>query len=171
MIMLKKLFQVDEKTAKQEQKKEKLTKHLIGNIYRGVKIPWFTYIWLTFAALGVYLVMGLSTSLTAKIVSGDFSDMKEIIYYAVFSLFTWLNFAVAYKMDVTNHLLNGRVKSKLWKKILKLPAEYFDREMPSRVISRVTVDTDNASLPFAMFLTLVAVIAILSAYFLAVTAP
>ncbi len=158
--MLKKLFAVDEKTAKQEQQRDKFSLHLLKNIYSGVKIPWGTFIWLTFAALAVYVVMGLSTSLSAKIVSGDFSDRKEIVYYAVFSLFTWLNFLVAFKMDATCHRLNSRVKNKLWRKILGLPAEYFDRETPGRVISRVTVDSDNASMPFAMFLSLVAVLAI-----------
>ena len=157
-----KLFEVDEKTMAQEKNRPKFTMHAFKNIYRGVKIPWGQYI--IAAATGVlfYAIAGSVASVSSQIAAGDFSDPSAIIKYVVISIVALGAEVAGYLLDRANYTLNTRVKSKLWRKLLRLPSEFFDRESPNRVISRVTVDSDAALVPFALPIILLVLLATLA---------
>ena len=161
-----KLFEVDEKTKRQEENRPKFTLHLLKNIYRGVKIPWGRYFLAAFVGVIFYAISGGNATNTAKIASGDFSDVGVIIRYAVMTVLSLGTVAAGIMLDYTNYTLNTREKSRLWRKILKLPTEFFDRESPNRVISRITVDSDVVYLPF----TMVTIILVLVAYIASIIA-
>lgn len=161
-----KLFEVDEKTKEQEKNRPKFTMHLLKNIYRGVKIPWGRYILAALVGVIFYAITGGNATNTAKIASGDFSDIGVIVRYVVMTLLSLGTVAAGIMLDYASYTLNAREKSKLWKKILKLPSEFFDRESPNRVISRVTVDSDVVSVPFGM----VTIILVLVAYIASIIA-
>ena len=156
-----KLFEVDEKTRAQEKNRPKFTMHAFKNIYRGVKIPWGQYV--IAAATGVlfYAISGSVASVSSQIAAGDFSDPSAIIKYVVISIVALGAEVAGYLLDRANYTLNTRVKSKLWRKLLRLPSEYYDRESPNRVISRVTVDSDAALVPFTLPIILLVLLAML----------
>lgn len=158
-----KLFEVDEKTRAQEQNRPKFTMHAFKNIYRGVRIPWGQY--LLAAGVGVlfYAVSGSVASVSSLIAAGDFSDPSAIVKYVLISILSLGTAIAGYMLDRANYTLNTRVKSKLWRKILRLPSEFFDRESPNRVISRVTVDSDAALVPFTLPIILLVLLAMLFA--------
>lgn len=161
-----KLFEVDDKTKAQEKNRPKFTMHLLKNIYRGVKIPWGRYFLAAIVGVIFYAVSGSNATNTAKIASGDFSDIGVIVRYAVMTILSLGTVAAGIMLDYTNYTLNTREKSRLWRKILRLPTEFFDKESPNRVISRITVDSDVVFLPF----TMVTIILVLVAYIASIIA-
>ena len=145
-----KAFEVDEKTRAQEKNRPRFTWHLFRNIYRGVKIPWGRYIFAALIGLIFYIISGSNAGVTAKIASGDFSNTGDIVKYVVISILALGTAFAGVALDFANFRLGARVRSKLWRKILRLPTEYFDKESPNRIISRITVDTDAALVPFSL---------------------
>ena len=88
--------------------------------------------------------------MAARIASGDFTNKGDIVKYVVISILALGTAFAGITLDFAQYRLNTRVKSKLWNKILCLPTEYFDKESPNRVISRITTDTDAALVPFSL---------------------
>lgn len=156
-----KLFEVDAKTKAQEKNRPKFTGHSLRNIYRGVKIPWGRYIIAALLGIAFFAISGTVASVTSQIAAGDFSDPTAIIKYVVISLLSLGTAIAGYMLDRANYTLNTRVKGKLWRKILRLPTEFFDRESPNRVISRVTTDTDAAMVPFSSVIIVLVLLAMI----------
>ena len=156
-----KLFEVDEKTRAQEKNRPKFTMHAFKNIYRGVKIPWGQYVLAAATGVLFFAISGTVSSVSSQIAAGDFSDPSAIIKYVVISIVALGTEVAGYLLDRANYTLNTRVKSKLWRKLLRLPSEYYDRESPNRVISRVTVDSDAALVPFSLPIILLVLLAML----------
>lgn len=144
------LFGVDEQTRAQEADRPKLSMGVYKKIYRGVKIPWGRYLLAAGTGILFYAISGSNAGVAAKIASGDFSDYGDIIKYVVISILALGTAIAGIALDFAQYRLNTRIKGKLWNKILRLPTEYFDKESPNRVISRITTDTDAALVPFGM---------------------
>ena len=154
-----KLFEVDAKTQAQEKDRPKFTGHSFRNIYRDVKIPWGRYIVAALFGIAFFAISGTVASVASLIAAGDFSDPGTILKYVVISILSLGTAFAGYLLDRANYTLNTRVKSKLWRKILRLPTEFFDRESPNRVISRVTTDSDAALAPFTIVIIVVVLLA------------
>lgn len=151
-------FKVDEKTAQEESKRAKFSFHLFKNVYRGVKIPWGGYILGWIFAFAANVVAGMKATQTAKIVTGDITDMSTVITYAVITIAASCVLFLAIFGDFASIKVNTRVRNKLWNKLMHLPVKYYDEESPNRVISRVTIDTEHASQPFNVLTVAVALV-------------
>lgn len=152
------IFKVDEKTAQEEAKRQKFSFHLFRNIYKDVRIPWGGYIISWIVAFAANYVTGMKATQTAQIVTGDITDYSTIIIYALISISSSVLLFFAITGDFASIRVNTRVRNKLWNKLMHLPVRYFDEESPNRVISRVTLDTENASQPFSVLTVAIALV-------------
>lgn len=156
---MSKIFEVDEKTKKQEAARTRFSMHLFKNMYTGAKIPWGRFVIALILSLVTFFISGSSSGLTAQIASGDFSDIGAIIKYVAISILALSTVISGIVLDFALYTLNTRVKSSFWKKLLRLPMEYFDKESPNRLISRLTSDSDAAFQPFGMISMILTVLA------------
>lgn len=116
-------------------------------VLSGVRIPWL----LIAISLGSSFIMAnsmiRSAVITAQVIdsSGNINT-NDLTQYIVYTLCAGL-FAVVgtYVNNLLTEKINLGVRTKLWKKMLKLPLAYYDRESGESLVSRVTTDCNQAS--------------------------
>lgn len=116
-------------------------------VLSGVKIPWILMlISLVSSFLMANMMIG-SAVLTAKVVdsSGNLRT-EDLIRYIVLLLGSGLLASVGmYCNSVMSEKINIGVRTKLWKKMLRLPMRCYDQESGETLVSRITVDCNRAS--------------------------
>lgn len=139
------------------KKKESLL-HRIGSYFRilkGVKLPWLLIL------LSVILTIALGMSeievatLTGDIIDGAQNAIrgKELIrYVALTAMLAAFTVSESYFTRKMEEVITLRVRVKLWRKIMHLPASYYDLDNGNELVSRVTSD---ASAPASLISTFV----------------
>lgn len=122
-------------------------------IFKGVKLPWILII----CALGSSIVMSFAqirvATMTADIIDAtqyavNGSALASYIgAAAVSAAFTVVSTYFTRKMEETVSL---RIRVKLWNKIIRLPAEYYDKDNGNELVSRVTSDASQPALLFTL---------------------
>lgn len=132
-------------------------------IFKGVKMPWILIIITAVLSIAVGLGELEVATLTGDIIDGTQNAIKasELINYvavtAVTAAFTVLS---TYFTRKTEETVTLRIRVKLWRKIMHLPAAYYDRDNGNELITRVTSD---ASAPADFIITvLVAVTSVVT---------
>lgn len=139
------------------KKKESLL-HRIGSYFRilkGVKLPWILIL------LSIVMTIGLGMSeievatLTGDIIDGSQNAIrgKELIkYVALTAMYAAFTVSESYFTRKMEEVITLRVRVKLWRKIMHLPASYYDADNGNELVSRVTSD---ASAPAGLISTFV----------------
>lgn len=127
-----------------------------AGIFRGVRIPWVVLsLVLGLEIINSYVFMEQAT-LTADII--DASQMaidldKLLRFVAVLVLNAVLSISSNYISGWTSEKINSGVRTKLWNKLMHLPARCYDVESGDTLISRVTTDTEYSSYYFSLAIT------------------
>lgn len=113
----------------------------------GVRIPWLLMLVSIVSSFIVANVMIGSAVLTAKVVdsSGNLRTGDLVRYIVLLLSSSLLSALGAYCNSVLSEKINIGVRSKLWKKMLRLPMRYYDAESGESLVSRITVDCSRAS--------------------------
>lgn len=108
------------------------------------------YLWiLLYIALSFGLTnVGVSTTeYTAEMFAGNVSFSGVILPFIIFStaglLIGTLN-GIAYY--ICTSLIDRNLRRTVWKKIVRLPMNYYDSNEPSELLSRITTDTSDVSM-------------------------
>lgn len=116
-------------------------------VLSGVRIPWLLVAISIISSFVMSNAMIKSAIITAQVIDSS-GNMKtdQLTQYIVYTLGAGV-FAVvgSYVNAVMTERINLGVRKKLWKKMLKLPLAYYDRESGESLVSRVTTDCDQAS--------------------------
>ena len=116
-------------------------------VLSGVHIPWLLVIISIVSSFVMSNAMIKSAIITAQVIdsSGNIKT-EQLTQYIIYTLGAGLLAVVGnYVNSVMTERINLGVRTKLWKKILKLPLSYYDRESGESLVSRVTTDCDQAS--------------------------
>lgn len=116
-------------------------------VLSGVKIPWIlALISIVTSFLMANMMIGTAV-LTARVVDSNGNLRSEdLVRYIGLLLGSGLLASVGnYCNSVTSERINIGVRTKLWKKMLRLPMRYYDAESGEALVSRITVDCSRAS--------------------------
>ena len=145
---------------------DKKVKHVLGKLYKGVKIPWLSIILGGFLAVFNALVILTQFENYNAIFTGTMQDLSPLFAYLTASFVQYLLiFASVISSLGLVRVVTG-VRRKVWKKMLHLPVRTFEKETPEGMLSRITSDAEYASQPF----TVVIVILQILTYFMSMTA-
>jgi ATP-binding cassette subfamily B protein AbcA/BmrA len=128
-----------------------------AGVFQGVKIPWILLgISLLCAIISSYVELN-SVTLTAQIIDSSQSiKASKLVKYIVYVLESGvLSIVSNYIAALSAQKINLGVRTRLWKKILRLPANYYDGQSGEGLVSRVTSDTDKASTYFSIGISLI----------------
>ncbi len=116
-------------------------------VLSGVKVPWILVLISIVSNFLMANMMISSAVLTAKVVDSNGNLLTEdLIRYIVLLLGTGLLASLGtYCNSVMSEKINIEVRTKLWKKMLRLPMRYYDLESGETLVSRITVDCSRAS--------------------------
>lgn len=116
-------------------------------VLSGVKIPWILILISLVSSFVMANAMIGSAVVTAKVVdsSGNLRT-EDLLQYVGLLVGSGLLAALSNLCsNVMAQKINIGVRTKLWKKMLRLPMSYYDREGGEALVSRITADCDQAS--------------------------
>ncbi len=116
-------------------------------VLSGVRIPWILMLISLVSSFMMANAMVSSAVITAKVVDAQGNlQTADLIEYIILLFGSGL---LASAGTLCNNLLTQKVnlgvRTKLWKKMLKLPMSYYDGESAETMVSRITNDCDKAS--------------------------
>lgn len=116
-------------------------------VLSGVKIPWLLMLVSIVSSFIMANAVVGSAVLTAKVVdsSGNLRTSDLLEYIALLLGSGLLAALGTYCNSVLSEKINIGVRSKLWKKMLRLPMRHYDAESGESLVSRITVDCSRAS--------------------------
>lgn len=132
--------------------------HRMGSyfrIFKGVKLPWVLIV----ISMGICILEGTLeievATLTGNIIDGtqnaiNGSELLNFVFWTAAAAF--MAVASNYFIRKMEEVVTLRVRVKLWRKIMHLPASYYDADNGNELVSRITSD---ASAPAALFSTVV----------------
>lgn len=127
-------------------KKEKNVLQFFLNFYRRFSIPWWLYL-VTFGVGIVYAEAGMRVSqYLVRVNKGELYNSVILSYVFMMLFNALLGFLRPLVMAYADQRVILRVRSALWRKILHLPMEVFEKEQPSSLVSAVTNDVTQATM-------------------------
>ena len=142
------------------------TKKPLRTLYKGVKLPVLRTLFGSLLYLVGTLIVASQADTVAAISVGQFKDFSPIVTYALMCILGYVFSYASVVADLGFVELAANIRKKIWKKVMRLPFSYYDRESPNRVLSRVTSDPEYSYLPFKLlqlFFTLLAFLPIVLA--------
>lgn len=130
-------------------------KRYVG-IFRGVRIPWVMLILLLGLEIIDSYVFLEQATLTADIIDASQMaiDLDQLIrFVAVLVISALLSIASSYIGGWVDEKINSGVRTKLWNKLMHLPARCYDVENGDTLVSRVTTDTEYSNYYFSLAIT------------------
>lgn len=113
----------------------------------GVQIPWILVLISIVSSFLLANAMIGSAVITANVVdSAGNLQTEDLVRYIVLLLGSGI-LAVGgnFCNSVVSERVNLGVRGKVWKKMLRLPLAYYDRESGESMVSRITIDCNKAS--------------------------
>jgi len=116
-------------------------------VLSGVKIPWLLVLISIVSSLLLANTMIGSAVITAHVVdsSGNLRTDDLVKYITLLLGSGVLAVGNGFCNNVMSEKINIGVRAKLWKKILRLPLSYYDKESGESLVSRITIDCNRAS--------------------------
>ena len=126
------------------------TKKPLKTLYKDVKLPILRTLFGSLLYLIGTLIVASQADTVAAISVGKFKDFSPIVTYALMCILGYVFSYASVVADLGFVELAAGVRKKIWKKTMRLPYSYYDRESPNRVLSRVTSDPEYSYLPFKL---------------------
>ena len=119
--------------------------HPFKVLIKDARLPYVKILLCVAAGLGVSQLNLMLPSYTEQITAGDFS--ARIIILTILVLFGGAVMDMVYQVicQIVNADISKRFRDVVWKKILRLPMTFFNKNGTSELISRETEDTEKLS--------------------------
>ena len=118
------------------------TKKPLRTLYQGVKLPVLRTLFGSLLYLVGTLIVASQADTVAAISVGKFQNFSPIVTYALMCILGYVFSYASVVADLGFVELAANIRKKIWKKVMRLPFGYYDRESPNRVLSRVTSDPE-----------------------------
>lgn len=126
------------------------SKKPLKTLFQGVKLPVFRTLIGSLLHLAGTLVVATQADSLAAITVGSISDISPILTYALMCMIGYVFFYASVIADLGFVDLAANIRKKIWKKVMNLPLNYFNRENSNRVLSRITSDPEYSYLPLKL---------------------
>lgn len=120
-------------------------------VLKGVKLPWLLIICSFAFSAGMMRTELQVATMTASIIDSSQNAINTKLlmnYIEIAALTAVMTIASNYFTRKMEEVINLRVRSKLWMKIMRLPSRYYDEDNGDELVTRVTSD---ASAPASLF--------------------
>jgi len=109
----------------------------------GPNVPWIWYIANLAVSLAMANIMMAGYSLSGRIMSGEAVSDSSILwqYAGLMVLSMAISLAIGFSGEWANIWTERELQTRLWTRMVQMPMRLYDRQDPSSLISRVTVDT------------------------------
>ncbi len=145
--------------------------HRIGSYFRilkGIKMPWVLIV----ISMAICILEGTLSievaTLTGDIIDGTQNaiDGRKLLEYVGWTAATaFMAVASNYFTRKMEEVLTLRVRVKLWRKIMRLPACYYDADNGNELVSRVTSDASSPALLFStVVISLTSVVTVVQSF-------
>lgn len=116
-------------------------------VLSGVRIPWILVLISIVSSFLLANALIGSAVITARVVdsSGNLRTEDLVNYIALLLGSGILAVGGNFCNNVMSERINIGVRAKLWKKMLRLPLSFYDRESGESLVSRITIDCNRAS--------------------------
>ena len=122
----------------------------LKTLFKGIRLPVFRTLIGSLLHLIGTLVVATQADPLAAITVGNITDISPILTYALMCVIGYVFFYVSVIADLGFVDLAANVRKKIWKKVMNLPLNYFDRENSNRLLSRITADPEYSYLPLKL---------------------
>lgn len=133
------------------------------SVFKGVKLPWILMAFsLCFSLLMMRSELQVAT-LTADIIDSTQRAINSKVlleYVAMAAAVAAFSIANSYFGRKVEEVINCRVRVKLWRKIMRLPSQYYDEDNGNQLVSRITSDASAPSLLFSLAISCITCIVI-----------
>lgn len=122
-------------------------------VFSGIKLPWVLIILSCAFSLAMMNAELQVATLTADIIDASQNAINAkilISYIAMAALSAAFSIANNYFTRKMEEVINLRVRTKLWMKIMRLPVKYYDTDNGDELVSRVTSDAEAPSTLFTL---------------------
>ena len=126
------------------------SKKPLKTLFKGMKLPVFRTLIGSLLHLVGTLVVATQADSLAAITVGNIRDLTPIFTYALMCAIGYVFFYASVIADLGFVDLAAKVRKKIWKKVMNLPLNYFNRENSNRVLSRITADPEYSYLPLKL---------------------
>ena len=126
------------------------SKKPLKTLFKGMKLPVFRTLIGSLLHLVGTLVVATQADSLAAITVGNITDLTPIFTYALMCAIGYVFFYASVIADLGFVDLAAKVRKKIWKKVMNLPLNYFNRENSNRVLSRITADPEYSYLPLKL---------------------
>ena len=126
------------------------SKKPLKTLFKGIRVPVFRTLVGSLLHLTGTLVVATQADPLAAITVGNITDISPILTYALMCAIGYVFFYVSVIADLGFVDLAANVRKKIWKKVMGLPLNYFDRENSNRLLSRITADPEYSYLPLKL---------------------
>lgn len=126
------------------------------SIFKGLRLPWLFLILSVAGAILNYLFTLNLADLTADVVSatGDVEAAK-LVSYVIAALMVVIGITASYWFrEIAAQKINLSLRIKLWKKLIHLPRNQYDKDGGEGFVSRITTDCTFSSTLFTMMVEL-----------------
>lgn len=138
------------------KKKKTLSIQKYLSIFKGLRLPWLFLILSVAGAILNYLFTLNLADLTADVVSatGDVETAK-LASYVIAALMVVIGTTASYWFrEIAAQKINLSLRIKLWKKLVRLPRNQYDKDGGEGFVSRITTDCTFSSTFFTMVVEL-----------------
>ncbi len=137
------------------------TKNSLRSLYKGVKIPWGGILLGLIVSMLAMLLLATQAENVSLMQTGQHKDLNPFFAYTLLYIIDCAVFYLSVIGDKALVTLNTRVRKKMWAKILKISARDLEKENPASLLSRITTDSEYASMPFTILTTVFSVVTFL----------
>ncbi len=137
------------------------TKNSLRSLYKGVKIPWGGIILGLIVTMLAMLLLATQAENVALMQTGTHKDLSPFFAYTLLYIVDCAVFYLSVIGDKALVTLNTRVRKKMWTRILRISARDLEKENPASLLSRITTDSEYASMPFTILTVVFSVITFL----------
>ena len=122
----------------------------LKELYKGVKVPVFRTLLGSLLYVAGTLIIATQADNLANISVGNITDLSPIVTYALMLVIGYVFYYISVVADLGFVELAARIRKKIWKKVMHLPLNYFNKEGSNKVISRITSDPEYSHQPFKL---------------------
>ena len=126
------------------------SKKPLKTLFKGIRLPVFRTLIGSLLHLIGTLVVATQADPLAAITVGNITDISPILTYGLMCVIGYVFFYASVIADLGFVDLAANVRKKIWKKVMNLPLNYFNRENANSVLSRITADPEYSYLPFKL---------------------
>lgn len=130
---------------KNTKKERSLSWKTFLKFYTTFRIPWICLVASALCAMAIKELTLMMVPYTSKIMTGAITEGGFLVAFVLLNMANAMAESISEALlDMTRIRTQRNVNRAVWRRMLRLPMSYYNRQEPQQLISRVTKDTEGA---------------------------